>query len=225
MPAPGARAPAHVIPLRHPHLIDTQQPSAADSALQNTAAPSASTINPSNFDGITANGYAPPDANGSAGDTQFVQIVNVEYAVYDKGSGTVLLGPVPSTTIWSGFGGLCETTNGGEPIVLYDKAAGRWLVSQLAYAPHFTDNLQCITVSTTSDATGSYNRYAYDFGGNLPDYPKLGIWPDAYCRLVHKCRYISIGAGAGAHLLGVRVGRSCGIADLKVCASPIARYL
>jgi len=84
MPAPGARAPAHVIPLRHPHLIDTQQPSAADSALQNTAAPSASTINPSNFDGITANGYAPPDGNGSAGDTQFVQIVNVEYAVYDK---------------------------------------------------------------------------------------------------------------------------------------------
>jgi uncharacterized protein YbjT (DUF2867 family) len=44
-------------------------------------------------------------------------------------------------------------------------------------------------------------------------------------RLVHKCRYISIGAGAGAHLLGVRVGGSCGIADLKVCASPIARYL
>ena len=118
MPAPGARAPAHVIPLRHPHLIDTQQPSAADSALQNTAAPSASTINPSNFDGITANGYAPPDGNGSAGDTQFVQIVNVEYAVYDNGSGTALLGPVPSTTIWSGFGGLCETTNGGEPIVL-----------------------------------------------------------------------------------------------------------
>ena len=128
-------------------------------------------------------------------------------------------------TIWSGFGGLSETTNGGEPIVLYDKAAGRWLVSQLAYAPHFTDNLQCIAVSTTSDATGSYNRYAYDFGGNLPDYPKLGIWPDAYCRHVHKCRYISIAAGAGANLLGVRVGRSCGIADLKVCVSPIARMI
>jgi len=180
MPAPGARAPAHVIPLRHPHLIDAQQPSAADSALQNTAAPPASTINPSNFDGITANGYAPPDANGSVGDTQFVQIVNVEYAVYDKASGAVLLGPVPINTIWSGFGGLCETTNGGDPIVLYDKIADRWLISQLAYTPRLTSNFQCIAVSTTPDATGAYNRYAYDFGGNLPDYPKFGVWPDAY---------------------------------------------
>jgi hypothetical protein len=41
--------------------------------------------------------------------------------------------------------------------------------------------MYCLAVSTTSDATGSYNRYAFSFpAGALPDYPKLGIWPDAY---------------------------------------------
>ena len=185
VPSIAVEGPSRVIPLRHPHPIESQtalseQLSVADAVLQNTAASPAGTISLLNFDGITADGYAPPDANGSVGDAQFVQIVNVQYAVYDKTTGALLLGPVPINTIWSGFGGLCQTTNGGDPIVLYDKAAARWLVSQLAYTPRFTSNFQCIAVSTTSDATGSYNRYAYDFGGNLPDYPKFGVWPDAY---------------------------------------------
>src|SRR5439155_63989 len=61
-----------------------------------------------------------------------------------------------------------------------DKAAGRWLVSQLAYTSNFSSNFQCIAISTSSDATGSYFRYAFNFGSNLPDYPKFGVWPDAY---------------------------------------------
>ena len=38
-----------------------------------------------------------------------------------------------------------------------------------------------MAVSTTSDATGSYNRYAFSYGTtNFNDYPKLGVWPDGY---------------------------------------------
>jgi hypothetical protein len=38
-----------------------------------------------------------------------------------------------------------------------------------------------VAVSTTSDATGTYNRYAFSFGdSDYSDYPKLGVWPDAY---------------------------------------------
>src|SRR5205823_3971791 len=41
--------------------------------------------------------------------------------------------------------------------------------------------LQCVAVSTSSDATGSYYRYAFSYGNvEFPDYTKLGIWPDAY---------------------------------------------
>ncbi len=185
MPAAGVEPARHVISLRHPHPTESEaglseQPTAAEAVLQNSAVSPTGTLNLLNFEGVGVNGYAPPDTNGSVGDTQFVQIVNVEYAVYDKTTGGLLLGPTPINTIWSGFGGLCETTNGGDPIVLYDKAANRWLVSQLAYSSGFSSNFQCIAVSTSPDATGSYFRYAYNFGSNLPDYPKFGIWPDAY---------------------------------------------
>lgn len=121
---------------------------------------------------------APPDTNGAVGATQYVQIVNEAFAVFDKATGNVVYGPVPSKTLWAGFGGSCEADNDGDAVVVYDKAAGRWVVSQFAVtaAPYF----QCVAVSQTSDATGGYFRYAFPYGNVFPDYPKMGVWPDAY---------------------------------------------
>jgi hypothetical protein len=131
--------------------------------------------------------FVPPDTNGAVGSSQFVQMVNVTIAVYDKSTGALQLGPAAIHTLWAGFGGLCEFgggtptyADGGDPVVLYDHLAGRWLVSQLQYNSSFTQSAQCVAVSTTSDATGSYNRYEFDFGSNFPDYPKFSVWPDAY---------------------------------------------
>ena len=69
---------------------------------------------------------------------------------------------------------------GGDPVVIWDKTAQRWFISELAYNGSLSSNFLCIAVSTTADATGSYNRYAYSFGTSLPDYPKYSVWPDAY---------------------------------------------
>ena len=136
--------------------------------------------------------FVPPDTNSAVGTTQFVQMVNVTIAVYDKSTGAIDLAPVPIHTLWGGFGGLCELgggrvtySDGGDPVVLYDHLAGRWLVTQLQYNPTFTQSAQCIAVSTTSDATGSYNRYEYDYGSNFPDYPKFAVWPDGYYNSVN----------------------------------------
>ena len=133
-------------------------------------------------------GYAfvPPDTNGAVGASQYVQMVNVTIAVYGKRDGKLQLGPAPAHSLWAGFGGLCETggsttySDGGDPIVLYDHLAGRWLVSQLQYNSNLTQTAQCVAISATSDATGAYHRYQFDYGANFPDYPKFGIWPDAY---------------------------------------------
>ena len=141
-----------------------------------------------NFEGQTDNDtlallgvkYVPPDTNGAAGATQFVQMVNVTIAVYDKTNGNRVLGPALISSLWTGFGGPCEAGNGGDPVVLYDQIAGRWFISQLEYNSNFSSNQECIAVSKTSDATGRYNRYQFDFGNQLPDYPKFGVWPDAY---------------------------------------------
>jgi len=116
-------------------------------------------------------------------------------AVFDKASGEKVCGPVLANTLFAGFGGACETHDGVDPNVMYDQDAGRWLWSQITSSPPF---LKCIAVSTTSDATGSYNRYAFDMGPNPPDYPRIGVWPDGY--------YVSFNMYDGGKLLG---GRAC----------------
>ena len=142
-----------------------------------------------NFDGVgqgftgpagtyTVNS-APPDTNGAVGDTQYVQIVNSAFAVFNKTTGAVVLGPVATNTLWSGFSGGCQTNNDGDGSVVYDKIANRWVITQFSVTT--SPYLQCVAVSTTSDATGTYSRYAFDYGNTaFPDYPKMAAWPDAY---------------------------------------------
>jgi N-acetylneuraminic acid mutarotase len=134
-----------------------------------------------NFDGIAYPGVncfcAPPDTNGEVGSTQYVQIVNEGVEVFDKTTGASLLGPISIESLWSGFGGPCETGGLGDPVVLYDQLANRWIVSEIALFP---PTHECVAVSTGSDATGSYNRYDFTLGTDFFDYPKLGVWPDGY---------------------------------------------
>jgi Fibronectin type III domain len=159
-------------------------PNTPDGAVQQGAGAAAAATPGTQFAGI-GNGdygfspqYAPPDTNGAVGATQYVQWVNVNFAIFDKATGAILYGPAPGNTIWQGFGGACETDNAGDPIVQYDKLANRWILTQFTAAA--TPYLQCVAVSTSSDALGTYNRYAFSYGTVFPDYPKLGVWPDAY---------------------------------------------
>ena len=135
-----------------------------------------------NFDGVPFPGVAcncaPPDTNGEVGATQYVQIVNEGYQVFNKTTGASQLGPSGIATLWSGFGGVCQSNGNGDPVVLYDQIANRWVISQFAGVSVPTD--ECIAVSQTSDATGAYYRYAFHLGSNFFDYPHLGVWPDAY---------------------------------------------
>src|SRR5207245_3255994 len=102
------------------------------------------------------------------------QWVSPSFAVYDK-RGPILPGyPKAGNSLWSGFGGACETTNSGDIIAQYDVKADRWLMSQLALS---SSNFQCFAVSTSPDPGGTYARYAYSFGSDLNDYPKIGVWP------------------------------------------------
>lgn len=164
--------------------LPAQKDSGQDQLFAASISPNTATTNPGlGFDGLgVGGGYtpdaAPPDTNGAVGATQYVQWVNEDFAVYDKTTGARVYGPAAGRTLWTGFGGPCETYNDGDPIVQYDKAANRWVMTQFAVsAQPYT---QCIAVSTTSDATGTYNRYAFSYGRNFNDYPKVGVWPDGY---------------------------------------------
>lgn len=158
-----------------------------------------------NFDGTAGGqllledaGY-PPDTNGSVGNDQYVQMVNVRYQVWKLNratkTATSILGPVANNTLWAGLGGTCETENNGDPVVLYDKVANRWLLSQFTANPDSNGIFyQCVAISTTPDATGSYARYAFAVPknqdvnppvGDFGDYPHYGVWPDAYYVMSH----------------------------------------
>jgi hypothetical protein len=143
-----------------------------------------------NFDGLgqgfngpqgASPGYGyPPDPNSAVGLADIVEVENGGLAVFSK-TGTVLYGWVDVTTLWSGFGGTCETGPVSDPVVKYDHLADRWLITQLALGPSSNGTqpgYECLALSQTSDPTGAYNRYAFQYAG-FPDYQKTAVWPDA----------------------------------------------
>jgi hypothetical protein len=136
---------------------------------------------------------APPDTNGAVGDTEVVEWVNSSFAVFNKTTGAILQGPIAGNALWKGFGGGCETNNDGDPVVLFDKAAHRWIFTQFSVST--TPFLQCVAVSTTNDATGTFFRYAFT-QPNFNDYPKVGTWTDAF--------YISFNIFNGNTFVGPR---------------------
>lgn len=190
----------HVPPLRHIPIESPLGPQ-TDTAAQTVALPwqSFQVSSGLNFDGVGVgfpnyvNEGAPPDTNLSVGDAQVVQWVNASFAIFDKITGNVVQGNTEGNALWTGFGGGCETNNDGDIIVLFDKAAHRWLFTQFSVTT--LPNLQCLAISQTADARGPYFRFSYSFGNTyFNDYPKLGVWNDAY--------YMSFNIFAGNTFVG-----------------------
>ena len=200
-------------------------PSAPDPVVQQTPGSAAAPALAVGFEGV-GQGFAgpsgtfavtsaPPDPNATVGPSHIVEVVNQSFAVFNK-SGSAIYGPVPTNTVWSGFGGGCQSNDDGDATVEYDKRADRWIISQFSVST--TPYLQCVAVSTSGDPTGSYYRYAFQYG-NFPDYPKLGVWPDAYYTTFnmfsrHGNRYSFAGPEACAYdrgkmLLGQAATQQC----------------
>jgi uncharacterized cupin superfamily protein len=137
-------------------------------------------------------GVYPPDTNGAtSGDVNtqgfYIQTVNTTFAIWDYSQYNIsgywpktVYGPAPIYTLFSSMGGACANTNDGDPIVQFDKGAQRWLVSQFAL-PFYPSGpfSECIAISKTSDPTAGWYTYEFQFT-NMPDYPKIGVWPDGY---------------------------------------------
>jgi hypothetical protein len=140
---------------------------------------------------------APPDTDGDVGPKNYVQITNLVTTIFNK-KGDIVLGPFGNNIFWTGLGGLCESTNRGDPIVLYDEQTDRWFASQFAFDDDFTLFSLCIAVSTTGDPTGSYYQHEFDFTAiGFPDYPKYGFATDSIGMMVNLFNPFQ-GAGLGA---------------------------
>ena len=204
---PAARA-AGEEELRHVKPNMPLPPNYVDSVLQTSIA--ATMPAPlSTFEGMNQSegcgGCIPPDPNGAVGPNLYVQMTNSAVSVYDK-TGVRLLGPTPINALWNNLPGTCKDTNDGDPIVIYDQLADRWILTQFGFPLDSSNNPappydECIAVSKGPDATGEY--YVYDFHLSdqyLHDYPHFGLWPDGYYMSSHMFDYNNglNYAGAGA---------------------------
>jgi len=161
--------------------------SGPDVLVQGVAVSGSSAIGGTGFEGVpNVNGVLPPDTNGDVGPAHYVQTVNSSFAIWNKSTGQKLYGPANINTLWSGFGGACQTRNDGDPIVLYDHLADRWLIAQFALPRYPVKPFYiCVAVSKTSDPEKAWSRYAYKFD-KLPDYLKFGVWADAYYMAINQ---------------------------------------
>ncbi|HVS62152.1 MAG TPA: PKD domain-containing protein [Thermoanaerobaculia bacterium] len=182
VPAP----PREIVNFRGEGVPAPSGTSGPDAALQTSAATAATSVS-SGFFGASNNdngrllGFlvAPPDTDGAVGPSHFVQMINLLTTVFDK-SGNKIGDSFASNAFWSGQGGNCEPNNQGDPIVLYDDVADRWLVSQFAFPDSFSSFSQCVAISQSGDPLGGYNRYEFSFDGiGFNDYPKHGIVSDS----------------------------------------------
>ncbi|MEA2476200.1 MAG: hypothetical protein QOC87_399 [Actinomycetota bacterium] len=149
---------------------------------------------PTVFEGISNNStVSPPDPTGDVSETQYVQAVNslkgARIAVYDKTNGNLVAGPFLLDKLWRG--GRCGNHGEGDPVVQFDPLAQRWVLSQFAFKFDDFGNpvgpySECIAVSTSSDAAGTYYPYGYLISNTaFPDFPKFGVWPDGYYMSIH----------------------------------------
>lgn len=123
-----------------------------------------------NFPGVNNDetGSVPPDPSGAVGPEHYVQMVNTAFKIFDK-EGEVLYGPSTLGSIWD------NGVNDGDPIVMYDRFADRWFLSQF----EVSGNKLLVAVSETEDPLGAY--YTYEFPlTSFPDYPKYSVWGDGY---------------------------------------------
>jgi hypothetical protein len=197
-PLKAQRVAPRTIRLRHKHPVPSgvNPTPPFDSSVQKTFKTAVSTTAGVNVLGLGLGfpdftvSVAPPDTNAAVGTTQVVETVNLSMAVFGKTTGAPLSGPTDLSALFTGVDNNCETGSLSDPVVLFDKITDpthpRWVITFLA-ATAFDPSpigpfLQCFAVSTTSDATGAYHRYAFDLTGlgGLNDYGKLGIWRDAY---------------------------------------------
>lgn len=148
---------------------------------------------------VNTTGVNPPDTVGDIGPNHYVQMVNTRFQIFTR-AGVSVFGPANINTLFAGFGGACQTQNAGDPVVLYDQLADRWILSQFTATAVGGAFFNCVAISTGSDPTGTYYRYAFSTGANFPDYPKYGVWSNAYFISTREFAG-SVSAGVGAYAL------------------------
>lgn len=122
-----------------------------------------------NQDGINLN-VNPPDPSAAVGPNHVVQMTNGLWSIWDK-DGNQEPGFPKNLSNPLGSGN-------GDPIVMYDREADRWFISQFRN-PTSPASEFLLAVSTTPDPAGTYAVYEFA-PGISNDYPHFSIYGNSY---------------------------------------------
>ncbi len=158
-------------------------------------------------DGVTD--LPPPDTHGAVGPNHLMVVLNTKMRIQDR-SGHVISTVAPSN-FWAAVGPFSSTNVDGlfyvwvgDPRVLYDPFAGRWMVTAQADIIAAEPAL-LIGVSQTSDPTGNWNLYRLDVDPAnklIIDYPNVGFNKDW---IVVEAVFYNVNSYTYQTLLGSRI--------------------
>jgi uncharacterized repeat protein (TIGR01451 family) len=146
--------------------------------------------------GIQCGAGFPPDVNGEVGLKHYILSVNDAYGIFDKATGA-LISSFQENQLWAGSGATqCDGHSFGDPVVLYDQVADRWILTHFAFGVSGNSEvgpyMECIAVSKSGDpVSGGWWLYALRIDQSpiptnvLGDYPKFGLWNDG-------CLYMTV---------------------------------
>nr|WP_321233960.1 GEVED domain-containing protein [uncultured Psychroserpens sp.] len=130
----------------------------------------------------TTNTATPSDPTGAIGIDFYIASWNTAFQIFNR-DGSPAAGMPNAADLATVFG-----ENPGDPIVLYDAAVDRYILTQFSGNP----NGFSVAVSQTNNpVTGGWHVYSSSAfqTGAFPDYTKFSIWSDAY--------YVTANIGGG----------------------------
>jgi hypothetical protein len=118
-------------------------------------------------------GATPPDTTGSIGPDRYIETVNTQYAIYSRSGSLLNSGSLSALT---GIPGGLFGYSLSDPQLMWDAKTQRFYYSAVYYEAFLSDNGLAVGWSKTATPASSndFCQYAISFGGELPDYPKLG---------------------------------------------------
>jgi hypothetical protein len=160
---------------KHPWKQPSNVPFSEDPIAQKEQGTQAAASTLVNVDGTNSMaGFVPLDPNGMVGPNHYVQAVNSNYQIFDK-SGAAVTGQIDLATLFPG------SLDDGDPVVMYDKFADRWVITEFLCPGGGNCTKMLFAVSQTNDPTGSYYLYTFEpDAADFADYPKYSIWSDGY---------------------------------------------
>ncbi len=172
-----------------------------------------------NFEGLSNLQYKiPPDTEGDVGKNHYIQMINMSFAIFGK-TGNIVFGPASNLSLWQEAPEIWASYSNGDPIVLYDELADRWLMSELSFPNHPLGPYYLkLAISETNDPLGSWYLYGYEYE-YFCDYPKLSVWHDGYYLTTNNNFWIN--SQWDFHAVGVSVFER----DSLLAGSPNARRI